>query len=342
MTVRYGLIGYGAWGGFHAKAIETAPDAQLLAIAASSQATADKAKAAHQVDVYTDYTELLNRDDIDVVDIVVPNHLHHQVALRALRAGKHILLEKPMALSVEACQELNDEAEARGLTIQIGLELRYSPLWGTVKKLIDEGKIGELKAAGIQLSRFPYRSGASGWRKDADRVGNWILEEPVHFYDLIRWYFSGQEEPVRVYALGNSREAELEECRLFENICTSISFSKGGYATVNQTLAAYGHYLTGEFIGTKGVLKAYWSGRSDRIRDPEFGLIYFDGESEHEIGLDRMAGELYELETQMAQFTQVIAKGEQPAATGTDGLWAVKLSLAAHHSIIRKEAIDVT
>ncbi|CAG7615263.1 Gfo/Idh/MocA family protein [Paenibacillus allorhizosphaerae] len=342
MSVRYGLIGYGAWGGFHAKAIEASPSAQLVAIAASSHSTAQRAKNEHQADVYTDYTELLMRDDIDVVDIVVPNHLHHEVALRALQAGKHILLEKPMALTVEACEELNEEALRKGLTIQIGFELHYSPLWGTVKRMIDEGKLGTLKTASIHLSRFPYRSGAAGWRKDANRVGNWILEEPIHFYDLVRWYFGGQEQPVSVYALGNSREAADEANGLFENISTSILFSKGGFATVNQTLAAYGHYLSGEFVGTNGVLKARWSGASDRIRDPEYRLDYFDGQAHHEVEIGRTPGELFELEHQLAQFTQRIADGNQPDVSGEDGQWAVKLSLAAQDSIVRRQIVALS
>jgi myo-inositol 2-dehydrogenase/D-chiro-inositol 1-dehydrogenase len=339
VTVRYGLIGYGAWGSHHAKTIQSTPSARLVAVAASSEASADKAKAELGTDVYTDYTKLLEREDIDVVDIVVPNYLHHEIALRTLKAGKHILLEKPMALTVEECRDLIDEAAGRGLTIQIGFELHFSPLWGRVKALIDEGKIGELKTAHVHLSRFPYRNGSGGWRKDAKRVGNWILEEPVHFYDLVRWYFAGQEQPVSLYALGNSRDAGTEADQLYENIATGISFSKGGYATVNQTLAAYGHYLTGEFIGTKGVLKAKWSGSSDRIRDPRFRLEYYDGEHRHELEVVDKPGELFELEYQIAQFTEVIAKGERPIVSGEDGLWAVKLSLAAQESIVGKKVV---
>lgn len=339
MTVRYGLIGYGAWGSHHAKAIRLAPSAQLVAVAAASRESADKAAAEHGVDVYTDYTQLLARDDIDVVDIVVPNYVHHEIALRALAAGKHILLEKPMALAVEQCRDLIDEAAKRELTIQIGFEMRLSPLWGKVKALIDEGAIGELKTAYIHLSRFPYRNGSDGWRKDAKRVGNWILEEPVHFYDLVRWYFAGKERPVSLYALGNSRDVGTEADRLYENISTGISFSQGGYAAVNQTLAAYGHYLGGEFIGTKGVLKAAWSGISERIRDPQFRLDYFDGERSHELEVADTPGELFELEHQLARFTETIASGRKPSVGGEDGLWAVRLSLAAQESIVHKKIV---
>jgi myo-inositol 2-dehydrogenase/D-chiro-inositol 1-dehydrogenase len=341
VTVRYGLIGYGAWGSHHARTIQSTPSARLVAVAASSEASANKAKAELGTDVYTNYTKLLERDDIDVVDIAVPNYKHHEIALATLKAGKHILLEKPMALTVEECQDLIDEAAKRGRMIQIGFEQRFSPLWGRVKALIGEGKIGTLKTAHVHLSRFPYRNGSEGWRMDASRVGNWILEEPVHFYDLVRWYFADREHPVTLYALGNSRDAGTEADQLYENIATGIAFSKGGFATVNQTLAAYGHYLTGEFIGTEGVLKAKWRGSSDRIRDPQFQLEYYDGEQRHELEVSEMPGELFELEYQIANFTEIVGKGEKPSVSGEDGLWAVKLSLAAQQSIIGKKVVYV-
>lgn len=341
MAVRYGLIGYGAWGSHHASAIRKTPGAELVAIASASRESIDKAKSEQGVDVYTDYTQLLERDDIDVVDIVAPNDLHHAIALRALQAGKHLLLEKPMAITVEQCEDVIAAADERGLTVQIGFQLHFSPLWRRIKENIDEGKIGELKMAHVHLSRFPYRNGADGWRKQAKRVGNWILEEPIHFYDLVRWYFSGRERPVSLYALGNSRDEAVEADRLYENITTNIHFSEGGFAAVNQTLAAYGHNLTGEFVGTKGVLKAFCLGASDRVRDPQFQLQYFDGQSLYDIPVDGTPGELFELEYQLARFTEAVASGGKPEVSGEDGLWAVKLSLAAQESIEHKRIVTL-
>jgi myo-inositol 2-dehydrogenase/D-chiro-inositol 1-dehydrogenase len=341
MTVNFGMIGYGLWGSYHARAIERAEQAELKAIAVASEATAAKARGQHAAEVYTDYRNLLARDDIDAVSVAVPNHLHHEVAMAALRAGKHLLLEKPMALTVEHCQDIIDEAAGRGLQVQIGLESRYSPLWGKIKQYVDEGKIGVLKSASIHLSRFPYRDGSAGWRKDFSRVGNWILEEPIHFYDRVRWYFEGSEEPVSLYALGNSRESRWEDHDLFENITTVISFSKGGYATVNQTLAAYGHHLTGELIGAEGVIKAWWSGVSERIPEPFFKMEYFDGKETKEVKIDSVPGEIFEVEHQLKRFIEVVNSGAKPDVTGEDGLWAVKLSLAAQESIVGNTVVQL-
>ena len=147
-------------------------------------------EAFPQAQVYADYRELLARADIEVVDIVVPSYLHHEIASAALAAGKHLLLEKPMALSLRECDDLIALARKHNRIFAVGHELRLSSLWGKAKELIASGFIGEPKYALIELSRRPYRLGSENWRYDISRVGSWILEEPIHFFDLARWYLS--------------------------------------------------------------------------------------------------------------------------------------------------------
>src|SRR5262245_8967411 len=130
LPIRFGLIGFGAWGQHHANAIAKTPGAVLAAISASSQTSCDSANQAFpDALVSTDYRGLIASDDIDVVDIVVPSHLHYPIASDCLRAGKHVLLEKPMALSVSHCDELTALADARNRILAVGHELRLSSLW---------------------------------------------------------------------------------------------------------------------------------------------------------------------------------------------------------------------
>jgi len=145
------------------------------------------------------------------VDVVLPSDLHHSAGCAVLDAGKHLLMEKPMAIDEAQCDELLRRARDRGRFIAIGHELRLSALWGRVKRLIDAGAIGDPQYALIELWRRPYRLGADGWRYDIQRVGNWILEEPIHFFDLARWYFAGAGEPQSVFARANARSPEHPE-----------------------------------------------------------------------------------------------------------------------------------
>src|SRR5882757_9340940 len=98
--LRFGLVGFGAWGRCHAAAVAKTVGAELTAIAGRSESSCSAARGAFpQARVFADYRDFLAIDEIDIVDIVVPSHLHYEIASAALTAGKHVLLEKPMALS---------------------------------------------------------------------------------------------------------------------------------------------------------------------------------------------------------------------------------------------------
>ena len=123
--IRFGLIGYGLFGAHHARAVAAAPGAELRAIAVPSEQSRVAAQAAHpSATIYSDYRELLARDDIDAVDVVVPNRWHYEVGRAVLESERHLLLEKPMALAVAECDELVALAARHELVLAIGHELR--------------------------------------------------------------------------------------------------------------------------------------------------------------------------------------------------------------------------
>jgi myo-inositol 2-dehydrogenase/D-chiro-inositol 1-dehydrogenase len=332
--VRFGLIGFGAWGRCHAEAIARTPGAELVAVAARS---AESGAAARQqfpaAKVHADYNELLQEPDLDVIDVVLPSHLHRDAGCAVLSSGRHLLLEKPMALSVAQCDDLIAAAQRHQRLMAIGHEMRLSSLWGKVKQLIDQGLVGEPQHVLVELSRRPYRTGADGWRYDIARVGSWVLEEPIHFFDLARWYLSAVGEPLTVYAAAKARRADHPELR--DNFSAIVTFPGGAYAVVSQTLSAFEHHQTVKVTGSRGALWAAWSGALDRTRTPTFFLKTFDGETVQEVPIGRTAGELFELEDEMALMVQAVRTGTPPAlaASGDDGRWAVTLCLAAEKSV---------
>ncbi|HEV2211412.1 MAG TPA: Gfo/Idh/MocA family oxidoreductase [Verrucomicrobiae bacterium] len=330
--VRFGLIGYGAWGSHHARAIAESEVAELGAIAVRSPARQAEARQRHPgVEIVADYHQLLARADLEVVDVVLPTDLHFPVGRDVLCAGKHLLLEKPMALQLEDCQELLRLAQEKNRLLAIGHEFRLSSLWGKVKEMIDAGAIGEPLYALIELWRNPYRTGADGWRYQIDRVGNWILEEPIHFFDLARWYLSGVGEPVSVFARANARRPDHPE--LQDNFSAIVNFPGGAYAVISQTLSAFEHHQVAKVTGTRGALWASWSGAMDRTFHPTFWLKYHDGEKITDIAITKITGEVYELADEVAQVAHAVRGNGGLAATGEDGLWSVKMCLKAQESV---------
>lgn len=330
--VRCGVIGYGAWGAHHARAIAQTEGAVLTAVCARSEASRSKAREEHPgARTYADYGELLRREDLDLVAVVLPSDLHYEVGCAVLEADRHLLLEKPLALSVEDCDALIDLAQKRRRLLAVGHEFRLSSLWGKVKQLIDAGAIGDPLYALIELWRRPYRQGAGGWRYDIQRVGNWVLEEPIHFFDLARWYFSGVGDPQSVYAAANGRQPGHPE--LHDNFSAVLKFPQGRYALISQTLAAWEHHQTVKLTGSRGALWARWSGALDRTFQPTFSLHLQEGEQGVEVPISKTTGEVYELVDQIEMVVQAV-RGERPlSCAGIDGRWSVAMCLAAQRSI---------
>jgi len=336
--IRFVLIGYGLFGAHHARAIAAAPGAELRAIAVPSEASQQAARAAHPgATIYSDYRELLARDDIDAVDVVIPNRWHYDVGRAVLMSERHLLLEKPMALTLAQCDELVALAAKHDLVLAVGHELRVSSLWGSVKQLIDDGAIGQPRAALVELSRFPYRQGSGGWRYERGSVGSWILEEPIHFFDLARWYLSGCGEPVSVYARASARETARGD--LHDHFTATIGFADDAYAVIVQTLSAFGHHQTVKVSGTKGTIWAQWSASDARSPKPVFSLRYGIADSVEELTFEKPTGELLELADEIVAFTHAIRQSQPPPCTGKDGRWSAMLCLAAEESVRRKEEI---
>lgn len=332
-TLRCALIGYGAWGSHHARVMAANPRAVLVAIAAQSEESRGRAKREHATaEIYADYRELLKHHDIEAVAVVLPSHLHAEVGLAALESGRHLLLEKPMCLAIAECEALNAAARARGLVLAVGHEMRLSSLWGKAKELISGGAIGDPQYALIELWRKPYRLGADGWRYDINRVGNWILEEPIHFFDLARWYFEGFAEPESVYARAGSKRRDRPE--LQDYFSAVVNFSGGRYAVISQSLGGWEHHQVVKVAGSSGALWATWSGAMDRTFEPSFSLRLQRGDVLENVAIPRAAGEVFELEDQFARFVHAIQDGAPLAATGEDGLWSVRICLKAQESVL--------
>jgi myo-inositol 2-dehydrogenase/D-chiro-inositol 1-dehydrogenase len=338
MTVRFGLIGYGLWGRHHARAIVQAPGAILAAIACRTEATA--AAAARDfpgVPVHRDYRALLERGDVDAVDVVAPNALHAEMGVAALEAGKDVLLEKPLSPTLEGCDRLIAAAGRTGRVLTVGHELRLSHQWGAIKTLIDAGDLGDIRSAAMTLFRFPYRPGSGSWRYEIAQVGSWLMEELVHHFDLLLWYFAPHGGPVTVSAAGHGRRGDPA---MSDGVACTLRFPGGRYAVVTLSLTGFEYHLTAEVIGTEGAVRGWWSGGLDRTREAAFELkARRRGSALPETIPLTVSGELFELEEQLRRVVPAFQE-RRALVTAEEARRAVAVCLAAERSM--REGLEVS
>ncbi|WP_270934879.1 Gfo/Idh/MocA family protein [Falsiroseomonas oryzae] len=328
--MRVALVGYGAWGRHHARALDAAPSATLAAIVAPGDDSAREAAAERpQVPVHRHLAPVLGDPSIEAVVIAAPNAEHARLALAALGAGKHVLLEKPMALTLADCDALAAAAKAAGRVLTIGHELRVSTQWGRVKTLIEEGAIGAARHANVSLFRFPYRTGSDGWRYDRAAVGSWILEEPVHFFDLLLWYGAAWGPPISIRA-----DAEGDPA-MPRALGVTLRFAGGQFATLNTVVGGFEHHVALHVMGEAGAIRSLWSAALDRSFAPSASLHLFRGRAQPGELAEAIpmaeTGEVFELVTQAEQAIQGFRVGRAlvPPEAGRD---AVRCCLLAERS----------
>lgn len=210
--IRVAMIGFGGIAKSHKRGYEKLEQAgepiKLVAICDINPEQFTKAQAINlegnpKYDLsgqtlYTDLDEMIAKEDFDMVDICLPTYLHREYATRMLRAGKHVLCEKPMSLTSADCEAMLETARACGKRLMIGQCLRFEPLYLFLKDAIEQGTFGKVRNAFFErLSSMP-RWGFDGWYHDTSRSGGAIMDLHIHDVDMVRFLFG---EPRAVSAV---------------------------------------------------------------------------------------------------------------------------------------------
>ena len=333
MAIPVGIIGAGRWAEVHRQAL-AACGAELVGVLVRSDASAARVAQDWQVPVSQDMATFLSWPSQAVI-VVSPNYLHAEHSLAALAAGKHVLVEKPMATRLEDCQAMEAAAAQAGKVLAVGLEMRVFRLFARVKELQEQGSIGAPLHLKLDLWRRPYRSGAGGWKTDMAKLGSPTLEEPVHYLDLARWYFAQRGEVRALEAWANSRRGREA---FSENLEVRLEFD-GGRAWVTRSVAAYGHSVRLQLVGEQGALEASWRGAMDMDENPEVRLTLHNDSGTQQLDVPSQTGHAFDVPKQTQAFLQAISQGSQPAATAADGTASVKLCYAVDEALRQAKVI---
>lgn len=251
--ISFALVGCGRIGQRHAEHIQ-----KLGKLVAVCDIDLQKGKAMaeqYQAPYYNRIEELLaNAKDAQVIAICTPNGLHASQTIKALKAGFHVLCEKPMALSVHDCGEMINAAEKANRRLFIVKQNRFNPPVAAVKQLIDEGRLGRIYS--VQLNCFWNRNEdyyKNSWKGTRALDGGTLFTQFSHFIDLLYWMIGDVREAM-AYAgnLGHKGIIEFEDTG-----CIALQFYNGAIGTINYTVNSYGKNMEGSLtiFAEKGTVK---------------------------------------------------------------------------------------
>ena len=252
--LKFAIIGCGRIAQRHAEHISN--NGILLSVCDNEKVKADELGKKYSSSVYYSIDELLESEkDLNVVSICSPNGLHAEHSIKALRAGFHVVCEKPMAITVEDCGKMITEAEKANRRLFVIKQNRFNPPIAAVKKAIDEGKLGKILS--VQLNCFWNRNfdyyQSSDWKGKKAMDGGTLYTQFSHFIDLLYWIVGDVR---KVYALsGNYAHQNIIE---FEDTgVIAMEFYNGALGTVNYTVNSYGKNMEGSItiFGEKGTVK---------------------------------------------------------------------------------------
>jgi len=307
------VIGIGFWGRNHVRVFSELPETELKAVCDVNKERVGAIAKQYGVDAYTDSRSLLKRKDIEAVSICTWTTMHAKEALRAIRMGKDLLVEKPIASTVREAKRIVDLAEKNHAQLQVGFIERFNPGVQTAKNMVTKEEIGTLvSATSRRVSEWPERIGDVGVVKDT----------AIHDIDLMRYVFD--EEPLTVYAkIGNLRHTRYED---YAQIM--LAFEKGKTAFVEANWLT--PYKTRNLLitGSRAILNLNYLTQEITI------------ETAGQTTTPRHAFE-EPLKSELRHFAESVANNRTPRVTGTDGLRALQIAEASFKSSRLNRAIKL-
>ncbi len=242
-AARIGIIGAGWIGSFHAQTVGANRNAELVAICADDEDQAGSAAAASgaEASIYTDFRRLLEHD-LDGVIIATPNALHAEMSIAAAQAGKHVFCEKPMAITLEQCEAVQQAVTAAGVRYLIGYHRRLNPLYAYVKRMLDAGTLGRPFLAESEYNHHvPGDLPLWEWLGKADVAGSIFHAGGGHCVDLLR-YFLGEIVEVTAFT-----DVFLPRAAKIETEDTAVALYRFENGAIGKVQACVGPVLPFDF-----------------------------------------------------------------------------------------------
>ena len=318
------VVGLGRIGRLHAEIFATKIEgAKLVAVCDVVESVVKDVSSRLGVKPYMDYGELLRDEAIDAVVICTPTFLHAEMIVRAAEEGKHVLCEKPLAVTIEEAERALRSVEKGGVKLQVGYMRRFDKAYSSAKKAIDGGRIGK-PLAFISVARDP--GPPPGWAADPKKSGGIFLDMLSHDFDMARWLMASEVK--RVYATGGAYlYEELKEKGDLDVVNVCLEFEGGALGYIHGSRkSAFGYDLRTEVMGSEGTLYVGCHYDPSLAIGTRAGITYG--------GVSWFIGRFYDAYVREdEEFIRAIVEDREPLVTGLDGKRAIEIAEAAWRSV---------
>ena len=323
--VKVAVIGAGFAGSFHARGYARLPQADVVYIVDQDEAKARTLADEVGARAATDADIALHDPAIDIIDVALPTPLHPAYAIRAFEAGKHVVIEKPLALSVKEADAMIDAARSHGKFLMVAHVLRFWPEYVAIRKVLQSGRLGQPRiATALRLSNLPQWA---TWFRDPAMTGGSVLDLHIHDLDMLNWLFG---RPQQVRAIG-TRGATGG----WDHVITQVEYDTLVASVEASNLMPPDFPFTAglRVVCDKGVIEYQFraGGASFETGKPEHYCLIHEAKRPSQ-PVDYETADAFERE--IAYFVSCVEHGTPPeTVTPEDARLAVQTALAARASL---------
>lgn len=334
MKLRAGVIGL-RMGSSHALAYQNNPRTELYGICDLNEQLLQEVKKAYDVPfATTDYRELVHHPDVSIVSVATPDFYHREQCVEALLAGKDVVCEKPMALTLEDCRAIVEAVRLSGRRFMIGQVCRFAPGFVLTKQIVDSGDIGELFFVESEYAH-DYRPvpGVGNWRKDPSRPREPFIGGACHAVDLLRWIAG---DPLEAFAYANHKS--LTDWPVNDTTIAIYKFENNIIGKVFCSIGCIRPYtMRSVFYGTRGTVIS--DNTSDHI------LLctqrYFKEKHQYKFARIPVSTASHNVSAEINYFVERILKQEEIEMNELEGAKTVASCLGAIFSVREGKPVDI-
>ncbi len=334
-TIGIGILGCGNVAKVHAEAIRHVPEMRLAAVCSRSADSAHRLSEQYGVPAYSELNRFLSDPASRAVSICTPSGTHSDLARAAARAGKHVMVEKPIDVSLDKADELIEECGKAGVLLGVSLQSRFLDAPRVLKRAVEAGELGRPVMAGAHIKwyRSPEYYRAASWRGTLTLDGGGaLINQAIHTVDLLRWVM-GPVEAITAYAGRRMHETIEGE----DTLVAALKFQSGALGVIEAATSVYpGFKRRLEITGTEGTAIldgdniTTWALRNGSANPAPPSKDVADGSA------DPMAIDFEGHRRVMEDFAAAIQEGRQPFVNGSEGRKSLELVLAAYRAAGRK------